>query len=783
MDRHFYFVERQNICRSASWSNFKFDCIERRHFKCRRTEGHRITEICKPERDFVPLQYVIMKNTIAKKMRPFLLRCCSLSVLMGIALCPAVAQNVPGEDDYFSVPMGNPLSSGSQSLVDGHTGHATVSIPLYTIQAGDINVPIALSYTTTGIKVQDIAGWTGLGWVLSAGGKITRMVKGKPDEASDGYYNSYNFFSKQTGTSGFNGDGEPDIYTFEFCGRSGYFVLDHDKSFHLIPQQNLTIQRFSYGTSDFYFIITDEAGNRYWFGDDSGKGIEKTKTSRTKPTALSYSFISTWNLTKIESYKGNIIEFTYGAYAYQYTQYLYRKFAGVISEHQGDGPYTVDIPSPPRPDSSYPSYYDYPVYSFSPYTLPPNTEYYRYPPSSYPYHVITKQHIKITTSWQTTIGSYWSGQHEITRVIPQFHPTNETVADSPEEDISSTIEITGSYLTSIKWANGTVSFSSNNQRQDLPNGRKLNRIDISAFDGAYNCFFDFEYSYFSGVASHLCLNSLSLYASGGNRFVADFEYYRDHNLPARNSGAYDQEGLCSGEYSENRARSPRTGNFEYAQANVLTTVRYGTGARTDFTYELNRGLRVKKVTTTDGVTSYTREYKYVKNFQNSSQQQLSSALILGESSFARVESYEKYNNEAIHKDCYITINGVYSQPINRFYEPKGYSIAYSEVAEVFPDGSFVVRKYQNPNDIAYTVKYCPDTGPWTSYTVGDLIPARTSMAYFRGMLIEESMYKPGSIIPVKKIRYSYRQDVSKRNTIQAFYPFTAARRTDGSNYQ
>jgi len=30
-------VERQLYCRSSSWSNLKFDCVRRRHYKCRRT--------------------------------------------------------------------------------------------------------------------------------------------------------------------------------------------------------------------------------------------------------------------------------------------------------------------------------------------------------------------------------------------------------------------------------------------------------------------------------------------------------------------------------------------------------------------------------------------------------------------------------------------------------------------------------------------------------------------------------------------------------------------------
>src|SRR3954462_15371526 len=69
--------------------------------------------------------------------------------------------------------------------VSAYTGIANISIPLYTIQFRDITVPISLSYHASGIKVAEEASQVGLGWVLNAGGTISRTVMGDDDFNGD----------------------------------------------------------------------------------------------------------------------------------------------------------------------------------------------------------------------------------------------------------------------------------------------------------------------------------------------------------------------------------------------------------------------------------------------------------------------------------------------------------------------------------------------------------------------------------------------------------------------
>ncbi len=66
--------------------------------------------------------------------------------------------------------------------VDKSTGIPQISIPLYEIKTPRFTLPISLSYHASGIKVDEIASWVGIGWALNAGGVITRSIVGSPDE-------------------------------------------------------------------------------------------------------------------------------------------------------------------------------------------------------------------------------------------------------------------------------------------------------------------------------------------------------------------------------------------------------------------------------------------------------------------------------------------------------------------------------------------------------------------------------------------------------------------------
>lgn len=61
-------------------------------------------------------------------------------------------------------------------------GTADIKIPLYNIIVDEINVPIYLTYDSSGIKVEEEASWVGQSWSLITGGLVTRNQIGVPDD-------------------------------------------------------------------------------------------------------------------------------------------------------------------------------------------------------------------------------------------------------------------------------------------------------------------------------------------------------------------------------------------------------------------------------------------------------------------------------------------------------------------------------------------------------------------------------------------------------------------------
>ena len=64
---------------------------------------------------------------------------------------------------------------------DNYTGKVKISIPIYTIHFGGMEVPISLNYNTGGVKVGEMASSVGLNWSLNAGGVVSKLTQGLDD--------------------------------------------------------------------------------------------------------------------------------------------------------------------------------------------------------------------------------------------------------------------------------------------------------------------------------------------------------------------------------------------------------------------------------------------------------------------------------------------------------------------------------------------------------------------------------------------------------------------------
>ncbi len=196
------------------------------------------------------------------------------------------------------------------------SGVPNISIPLYQVKTSKLSLPITLSYDASGIKVDQIAGWTGLQWSMDAGGVITRTVNAG-DDLAGGYVSlpvppdastyqetdqaSWQYLENiSQNVSG--GDTQPDYFFYNFAGHSGQFVFGEDKQIiDIHHNEPLKIQYSSVNGS--VFTILDGTGNQYFF----------TQTQfATTGLHGGVAYISSWYLTKIRSCdQTDSIQFTY----------------------------------------------------------------------------------------------------------------------------------------------------------------------------------------------------------------------------------------------------------------------------------------------------------------------------------------------------------------------------------------------------------------------------------------------------------------------------------------
>ena len=73
-------------------------------------------------------------------------------------------------------PEASQLLKMQEVPANGYTGTPEISIPLYTIKAGNIELPVTLTYQASGIRVNQESGLTGLGWLLNTGGIVRQQV-------------------------------------------------------------------------------------------------------------------------------------------------------------------------------------------------------------------------------------------------------------------------------------------------------------------------------------------------------------------------------------------------------------------------------------------------------------------------------------------------------------------------------------------------------------------------------------------------------------------------------
>lgn len=268
-----------------------------------------------------------------------------------------------------SSPTASPEASFQNRFLDipvnTFTGTAQAPIPIYTISEGNISVPVAISYNASGVKAHEVAAWTGMNSVLSAGATISRIVRGIPDEGKL-EYSTFGSNSSSTRKGSYqhgikanndnNNDSESDLYLLNVNGGSYKFTFESILRTDVVTGESyrkavffpdadievrLTYQHFKpYGESSINYNIgrfvnwrvTMPDGMIYTFAGtpettESSFEIE-AKTARNQGVyeggnelyryAKNNQITSAWNLTKITSPFGNHVDFTYTPSRYGY---------------------------------------------------------------------------------------------------------------------------------------------------------------------------------------------------------------------------------------------------------------------------------------------------------------------------------------------------------------------------------------------------------------------------------------------------------------------------------
>lgn len=226
-----------------------------------------------------------------------------------------------------------------------YTGTVSYSVPIYSYNDNDFEFSLTVNYATNGFRVNHKSGLLGHGWSLSCPGKITREIKGIPDEStktiqgcgsgSSATLHGYRHMTARSDdeeilcnnnnqvytclvSAGQFYDAEPDIYTFNFCGYSGSFrrstPADGHGSFVMFNEDSnsrgLMIKDFD---EEHDIRILDGDGYEYVFDVDeytrelSNESVGSTTVDRNRA----------WHLSEIIAPNGRKIRFNYPPVNYQ----------------------------------------------------------------------------------------------------------------------------------------------------------------------------------------------------------------------------------------------------------------------------------------------------------------------------------------------------------------------------------------------------------------------------------------------------------------------------------
>ncbi|MBW8687932.1 hypothetical protein [Chitinophaga rhizophila] len=255
-----------------------------------------------------------------------------IDILIGciLLLVTSVSAQTSSGNNYNKLTEVLPPAPNASSLgkygginVGLNTGTASFSIPLFTYTTANIELPVSLSYSSNGIKTDEIASRTGTSWNLQAGGVITRTVYGGSDEKVSCLTPPSTYPVRNNALFAFltsladdpdrqRFDAEPDVFSFTFGKYSGRFVLDADENVVQLAHSALKVEKVYDETSVLRWKITDPDGIQYYFGSDSARDISvKSSIGQHCGKSVPDGAVTAWYLSAIVHPNRDTVYFDY----------------------------------------------------------------------------------------------------------------------------------------------------------------------------------------------------------------------------------------------------------------------------------------------------------------------------------------------------------------------------------------------------------------------------------------------------------------------------------------
>jgi hypothetical protein len=447
------------------------------------------------------------------------------------------------------------------------SGTASISIPLYTIKCGSINVPISANYSTNGFLVDEIAGVLGMGWSLNAGGAITRKTNGKPDELtyplaeppsfSDYNQQLLNYLHEISNDAG-SYDNSKDFYRYDIGEFSASFIKNGN-TYQQVPTSRNKIQFIAgAGVNNYEIKITSTSGTIYTFGGTYREITNTYKSSRGSAPPRFPNITTTWFIRKIEDVNGNVVNFYYDAvYPKNYTSLIMTATKNI--ELMCD-PFSncSNIDMTNATTNHFVSYVDYNSYKLT--------------------NITTNKGISVNFNYENLIDAS-DNKRVKTIVIKEY---------------------------GIIMNNYEFNYTEQTQYQQIGY--------LSSISTQIN------------QNKRFFLNAITD-KIGNIQHQYSFEYNDINGLPYRLSMAQDKFGYYNGKNNQtlyinnqpfmtnipNLVYADRNSDFQYAQKGLLNKIIYPTGGSQSFIYEDNGGfggVRVKEIHSNDKIKITKKRYSY-----------------------------------------------------------------------------------------------------------------------------------------------------------------------------